>query len=59
MLKLLVVVASLFIGGGMAMEEPRGRMGFPLSQRSIRERTPKRNWTRASGGQRSAGLSRG
>ncbi|HHK4011982.1 TPA: hypothetical protein ACRNZE_006578, partial [Pseudomonas aeruginosa] len=24
MLKLLVVVASLFIGGGMAMEEPRG-----------------------------------
>ncbi|HCH0432718.1 TPA: hypothetical protein NKN93_006461, partial [Pseudomonas aeruginosa] len=28
MLKLLVVVASLFIGGGMAMEEPRGADGF-------------------------------
>lgn len=47
MLKLLVVVASLFICGGMAMGEPGGRMGFPLSQRSIRERTPKRNWTRS------------
>ena len=29
------------------MGEPGGRMGFPLSQRSIRERTPKRNWTRS------------